>query len=1161
MEFIDHTGHIFSLPDYSKFPVGYEYSENPYVFWLSDCYSSQLSIDCFYIKPIYILTGEPLISKITIECNKTNNYRLLSSTIVQEKLRATGMFNDNEIDWTKANFELDFFTDDAKQLLNNKCCGDGVITDNFTQSLTLTNNDIIDGIESELFYFTGIDGKDYDVLNEQLIYDGKCEGILSDTQLFEINEFKESFNSVDKVVYINENNIPVSKDEFKELISEQCSFYINNFVTNNKNEDISGSIEDINAYISKYQQSHIRTVYSKKTKYKMIPFYVLGNVKEPGVWMTNILITLFCGNKNIYCPITVGGTYVDEQEALIINGKNMGVDLPKDICRAMYNISFWNETPNLSLWNQKIKEYLLNYMKLKGERGNFQSAIHALKWFGYGDKLSLSTLIQTDNTVINQYICDNFDLNFDVINEFRYFRYSTLLSLSIPGVIEDPSGATNDFTWNNDFWGEGKPKLHDRFNEYIEPKHYDEGDIDFVRPYYDWTFNEIGLKLCALKYYYKKYFLPIHLSIHRASITNQCFANDIKILHVTSNLITEQSIYARDNNFNIKFNDSNVVWMEDMSDYNIYVDPDTWIFDSHLSEKINDYTDIYYVINDNCFCVDIHFINKTFKTDSEHIYYCKMLTYQNDNVIITSDFTLYSTEEDYCIKFIIYPKFINKDFDINFWLDKDYTIKLMVNGIWFEYKFNLKIPELDIELGKLEYCYDYNTAKQFIGFNGTAPIFNANMYLPDMVSINNISFTDELIRHIEDENLEMVGRQLINNEQYYYTIKCDKDSKKYQRIILSSGQNTLIEHDNKYYITPNPYYQDISKCKTNESFEFVTKLPEKNDDNKIYIIESKTPIYSSMCRNITTLIDLYSIHSNIPDNKHLMNKVHIFKLLEKNGTEYNQIEYITDNNLSGKINKDIDNNKFIEYKYDYESNNDRLNDLKSEFMKIQYDTATFSDNDSEYVKNLYSNFFDNNGDWTVDLEYFDDKTHEWKSETNIQQHFDLFLMHDVSSKTFKGYWYVIMISKNTIGDSDVDLDNIIDKSRLYRSCSTNNAVYIQCERSDEKILVNRMNFSKMNGVYHFKSNETIVARLNNFNNIPHKLKIGSRWTFTPLAIGTEFKNYYDSPTNIGLMSIGTGTNKAERGYYKVEVKYSVDNFVNEICKRSTKFLIDDSLFV
>ena len=118
MEFIDHTGHIFSLPDYSQFPVGYEYSENPYVFWLSDNYSSQLSVDCFYIKPIYILTDEQNISQIIVECNKTKHYKLLSSSIVQEKLKASGMFDSGDkIDWSKANFELEFFTDEAKDLI------------------------------------------------------------------------------------------------------------------------------------------------------------------------------------------------------------------------------------------------------------------------------------------------------------------------------------------------------------------------------------------------------------------------------------------------------------------------------------------------------------------------------------------------------------------------------------------------------------------------------------------------------------------------------------------------------------------------------------------------------------------------------------------------------------------------------------------------------------------------------------------------------------------------------------------------------------------------------------------------------------------------------------------------------------------------------------
>ena len=58
MNFIDHTGHIFSLPSYSNFPAGYEYDEQPYIFWLNE--SNKLSVNNYYIKPIRILLDENL---------------------------------------------------------------------------------------------------------------------------------------------------------------------------------------------------------------------------------------------------------------------------------------------------------------------------------------------------------------------------------------------------------------------------------------------------------------------------------------------------------------------------------------------------------------------------------------------------------------------------------------------------------------------------------------------------------------------------------------------------------------------------------------------------------------------------------------------------------------------------------------------------------------------------------------------------------------------------------------------------------------------------------------------------------------------------------------------------------------------------------------------
>jgi hypothetical protein len=99
----------------------------------------------------------------------------------------------------------------------------------------------------------------------------------------------------------------------------------------------------------------------------------------------------------------------------------------------------------------------------------------------------------------------------------------------------------------------------------------------------------------------------------------------------------------------------------------------------------------------------------------------------------------------------------------------------------------------------------------------------------------------------------------------------------------------------------------------------------------------------------------------------------------------------------------------------------------------------------------------------------------------------------------------------------------------------------------------------MNGVYHFKSDDLIVARLNNFNNIHNKLKIGSRWTFTPAYKNEDYQEYYESKSNIGLMNIPDSASKIDKGYYTIRAHYSIDNFSNEYQARTTKILIDDDI--
>lgn len=109
----------------------------------------------------------------------------------------------------------------------------------------------------------------------------------------------------------------------------------------------------------------------------------------------------------------------------------MGVSLPKDIIKCVYSEPIFSDSNNVALYNEKIKEYLLNYMSIKGECGNYRSVINSMKWFEWGDKITLHSLLRTDNEFVSQYLRQNFNINSNILDVFDKFRKTTYLSLSV----------------------------------------------------------------------------------------------------------------------------------------------------------------------------------------------------------------------------------------------------------------------------------------------------------------------------------------------------------------------------------------------------------------------------------------------------------------------------------------------------------------------------------------------------------------------------------------------------------------------------------------------------------------------------------------------------------------------------------------------------------
>ena len=116
--------------------------------------------------------------------------------------------------------------------------------------------------------------------------------------------------------------------------------------------------------------------------------------------------------------------------------------------------------------------------------------------------------------------------------------------------------------------------------------------------------------------------------------------------------------------------------------------------------------------------------------------------------------------------------------------------------------------------------------------------------------------------------------------------------------------------------------------------------------------------------------------------------------------------------------------------------------------------------------------------------------------------------------------------------------------------------YLKYNRSDSKILINRLQYVESEGVNHFETGDIIGCTLVNNNKLPFKLGLGSKWTFTPMSYGMVEESYVESPTEMAIVSIGNENVKYSKGYYTVTCNYSFDDFIQHGFEKKGKFRID-----
>ena len=551
-------------------------------------------------------------------------------------------------------------------------------------------------------------------------------------------------------------------------------------------------------------------VEGRESTVSVATFYVVTLSQEETTWLTNILIEIYNydNDSSIWCPYTIGAEFHMEDSELIINGKNMGINIPKDMMKSIYFTDVKSDNIDEEEYSHKLKELLLNYMHIKGECGNYESAKDSLDWFGYGNHITIRGLNQTDNQFLEQYIQDNFDTLSDNLWSWQHFRKASAYSIWMD--IDRYTEVLDKQYWTEELIGEGKPISENLFDKMVYDK-FDEQDIKFWRPYYNWRLEDMYIKMSMVEYYWKKYFLPIMTTIS-SSMKQHCWMNDIKYIVSPSIHVTETPTWIGSTNTSVRFQGSDIVYIYNQESY--FDECYNEFSNSETLGKTTENPTIY--INDICAKVPIWFLSN----EDEDFFDVTLVLTKEGKKIYSSSFSFFQRKDDVAYKnFVMIPKSLVKSFNMTYWIDKKYRLSVNCNGNWYYYDFMLKAPEFQLKVGTLEYKYfNYTEVKElkpgeegyrdpndpeFDGltesekaninlyttekslFSQVKSIeddsvnFNSYMYLPGLAEVNDIRFFDKLKYMIDnassdnsDSDSNNASTNTMNNFCNYIASKC-----------------------------------------------------------------------------------------------------------------------------------------------------------------------------------------------------------------------------------------------------------------------------------------------------------------------------------------------------------------------------------------------------
>lgn len=345
------------------------------------------------------------------------------------------------------------------------------------------------------------------------LYSGQSPYIhwFEEGQSVNINYVKEIvFISDLSSVYLSIEDNPYFK--LMQFLWHNGKIDINNFSYYNINDFLCHNIllEGI-PYNGNYLYRFFVYAFSQDTGQYTADIYL----QEPSVIKNNL------NNNPILSTITIGADFYPDNELLTNDLENLGIEIPAQIQKAIYESNVHEESTDNILMNRKWKELLLEYWNIVANKGSYRSLINSMKFFEYGDLIKIMEFWKVHynkdifiSNDLEQILNDRFRESLSAISKSTYIGlYLALEKIN----SEKYSGDGGDYV-ETDF-------DLDPSDEFAQ----DNPLLDKISTI--WSAEELALKMTLVGNFFSTYFMPLHLDLIHSTIENIVFSNTLKILN------------------------------------------------------------------------------------------------------------------------------------------------------------------------------------------------------------------------------------------------------------------------------------------------------------------------------------------------------------------------------------------------------------------------------------------------------------------------------------------------------------------------------------------------------------------------------------------------------------------------------------------------------